>query len=568
MPANPQHESVFQAVWARYQGASSEAERASFIQSLEGLLDPEQFAYVKVRLWERIAELEQATRELDAVVRQQASLLEEATKPPLLRGMVLAEPQNDLVLVAVGTRRFEVEVSDRFDGGLTPGREVVLTGEGTAIVDIREFSTGGEVGTLDTVLPDQRLVVGDHASKIVLNPIAELRGLELEPGQAIRYDRTHGLAFEAMPQDETQQKSVYSLEEEIDHRALEIIAGLDAEMRELLSLINLSLRSDLVGAYDMRQDKGCILHGPPGCGKTLLVRAALAKLKDDGGLEPLLLLVPPSGLSSMWVGEGPRKTRELFDGARRAAETGKLVVIVMDELEWLSARTGRRAMDGGARATDNLVQAVCSEIDGMRQLQNVFIIGTTNRYDVLDTAFTRAGRLETQIRIPRPNAVAARAIFVSHLRKTPIRLNGKVEIGSQVAADLLEDIIPTLYSPESCEAQVVNVVHRDGRNVMHRAPEFMSGAQIEHWCLHAKRQSCIRDTEAGESKPTGLTRDDLRDSIDQSLDRLAETTSAANLPDHLGHYNDPEARIDIVSVTSARPPVRIHKYVGPEGVPV
>ena len=118
MPANPQHESVFQAVWARYQGASSEAERASFIQSLEGLLDPEQFAYVKVRLWERIAELEQATRELDAVVRQQASLLEEATKPPLLRGMVLAEPQNDLVLVAVGTRRFEVEVSDRFDGGL------------------------------------------------------------------------------------------------------------------------------------------------------------------------------------------------------------------------------------------------------------------------------------------------------------------------------------------------------------------------------------------------------------------------------------------------------------------
>ncbi len=551
-----------------YRDRSTRGEGVAFIQGLDGLLNAEQLAYVKVRLWERIGELEQATRELNTVVTEQAELLEEATKPPLLRGMVLAEPRDNLVLVAVGSRRFEVEVGDRFDAQLTPGREVVLTGEGTAIVDIRDMWTGGEVGTLDSVLPDQRLVVGDHTSKIVLNPIAALRGLELEAGQPVRYDRTHGLAFEVMPQDETQQKSVYSLEDDIDYRAAEVIAGLDSQMREVTDLINLSLRGDLVNAYEIEQDKGCILWGPPGCGKTLLVRAVLAKLKAETDLDPLMLLVPPSGLQIMWVGEGPRKTRELFDAARREAKKGRLVTIVMDELEWLSARTGRRGMDGGARATDNLVQAVCHEIDGMRALPNVFIIGTTNRYDMLDTAFTRPGRLGTPILVPRPNATAARAIFLSHLRNTPIRLNGKVEAGTEVASELVDDIIPALYSPESSEAKVVNVVYRDGRNVTHRVPDFLSGAHIEDWVKRAKRRACLRDTYAGETAPSGVTREDLHEAIDQRLDELAETISPANLPDHLGHYDDPEARIEIVSVTSARPKVRIHRYVEPEGLPV
>jgi transitional endoplasmic reticulum ATPase len=153
--------------------------------------------------------------------------------------------------------------------------------------------------------------------------------------------------------------------------------------------------------------RGVLLYGPPGCGKTFLVKAIAGAGKAN------VLSVKGAELLSKWVGESERAVRELFRRARQAAPT----LVFLDEVDALAPIRGQ-ASDGGT--TDRVVASLLTELDGVESLRNVVVIGATNRPDLVDPALLRPGRLERLVYIPPPDAEARVEILRATARTVPL----------------------------------------------------------------------------------------------------------------------------------------------------
>jgi transitional endoplasmic reticulum ATPase len=153
--------------------------------------------------------------------------------------------------------------------------------------------------------------------------------------------------------------------------------------------------------------RGLLLYGPPGCGKTFLVRALA------GSGQANVLSVKGAELLSKWVGESERAVRELFRRAREAAPT----LVFLDEVDALAPVRGQSA-DAGV--SDRVVAALLTELDGVEVLRNVVVVGATNRPDLIDPALLRPGRLERLIYVPPPDAEARAAILRAAAKDTPL----------------------------------------------------------------------------------------------------------------------------------------------------
>jgi SpoVK/Ycf46/Vps4 family AAA+-type ATPase len=166
--------------------------------------------------------------------------------------------------------------------------------------------------------------------------------------------------------------------------------------------------------------RGVLLYGPPGCGKTYLVKALAGTGKAN------VLSVKGAELLSKWVGDSERAVRELFRRAREAAPT----LVFLDEVDALAPTRGQ-ATDGGT--TDRVVAALLTELDGVESLQNVVVIGATNRPDLIDSALLRPGRLERLVYVPPPDADARTEILKAVSRSVP--LDEEVDLAA-LGADL------------------------------------------------------------------------------------------------------------------------------------
>lgn len=153
--------------------------------------------------------------------------------------------------------------------------------------------------------------------------------------------------------------------------------------------------------------RGVLLYGPPGCGKTYLVKAIAGTGKAN------VLSVKGAELLSKWVGDSERAVRELFRRAREAAPT----LVFLDEVDALAPARGQ-GTDGGV--TDRVVAALLTELDGVEDLRNVVVIGATNRPDLIDPALLRPGRLERLIYVPPPDGAARAAILRASSRAVPL----------------------------------------------------------------------------------------------------------------------------------------------------
>merc|ERR1719321_2591559 len=188
------------------------------------------------------------------------------------------------------------------------------------------------------------------------------------------------------------------------------IGGLENVKRELQEVVQYPVEHpDKFEKFGMSPSKGVLFYGPPGCGKTLLAKAIANECQAN------FISVKGPELLTMWFGESEANVREVFEKARQAAPC----VLFFDELDSIAKSRGSSVGDGGGSG-DRVMNQLLTEMDGMGAKKNVFIIGATNRPDIIDTALMRPGRLDQLIYIPMPDLESRQAILKATLRKSPV----------------------------------------------------------------------------------------------------------------------------------------------------
>ncbi|GAB7041692.1 MULTISPECIES: AAA family ATPase [Catenuloplanes] len=256
-----------------------------------------------------------------------------------------------------------------------------------------------------------------------------------------------------------------------------------AEVKELLteSVLWPLTYPDTFARLGVQAPRGVLLYGPPGCGKTYLVKAVAGSGKAN------VLSVKGAELLSKWVGESERAVRELFRRAREAAPT----LVFLDEVDALAPVRGQGS-DGGT--TDRVVAALLTELDGVESLRNVVVIGATNRPDLIDPALLRPGRLERIVYVPPPDAEARTAILRAAAK--PVPLADDVDLAAlgtalenfsaaDCAALIREAALAAMR--ESLDATSVTAAHV--ASARDRIRPSLDPAQVAHLAAYAESRS-------------------------------------------------------------------------------
>ncbi|KAK9194794.1 hypothetical protein WN944_005501 [Citrus x changshan-huyou] len=197
---------------------------------------------------------------------------------------------------------------------------------------------------------------------------------------------------------------------EVPNVSWEDIGGLETVKRELQETVQYPVEHpEKFEKFGLSPSKGVLFYGPPGCGKTLLAKAIANECQAN------FVSVKGPELLTMWFGESEANVREIFDKARQSAPC----VLFFDELDSIATQRGASVGDAGG-AADRVLNQLLTEMDGMNAKKTVFIIGATNRPDVIDPALLRPGRLDQLIYIPLPDEASRLQIFKACLRKSPI----------------------------------------------------------------------------------------------------------------------------------------------------
>ena len=197
----------------------------------------------------------------------------------------------------------------------------------------------------------------------------------------------------------------------------EDIGGLETVKKELQELVQYPVEHpEKFLKFGMQPSRGVLFYGPPGCGKTLLAKAIANECQSN------FISIKGPELLTMWFGESEANVRDIFDKARSAAPC----VLFFDELDSIAKSRGGGGGGDAGGASDRVINQILTEMDGMGSKKNVFIIGATNRPDIIDSAILRPGRLDQLIYIPLPDDGSRTSILKANLRKTPV--SKKVDI--------------------------------------------------------------------------------------------------------------------------------------------
>lgn len=194
------------------------------------------------------------------------------------------------------------------------------------------------------------------------------------------------------------------------------IGGLKEQMEEIKEVIELPLKKPkLFKKIGIQPPKGILLYGPPGTGKTILAKAVASSTNST------FIEIVGSELVQKFIGEGAKLVKEIFHLAKIKAPT----IIFIDEIDAIAA-TRIEIGTSGEREVQRTFMQFLAEIDGFKHLENVKVIGCTNRKDILDPAVTRPGRLDRLIKIPLPNKEGKKEIFKIHTKN--MLLDKKMDI--------------------------------------------------------------------------------------------------------------------------------------------
>ena len=418
--------------------------------------------------------------------------VEQLGAPPSGFGIFLDLYEDDADVLING-KKMRVTISPEIDRSqLSSGREVVLN-ESLNIISIHGFEIAGEIVKLKNLLDNnsRAVVIGRADEERVVRIAESLSDVSIKTGDSLLLDSKSGFVYEKIPKSEVEELVL----EEVPDVNYEDIGGLGAQIEQIRDAVELPfLHKDLYAEHQLKAPKGILLYGPPGCGKTLIAKAvanSLAKKvtektgNKDG--KSYFLNIKGPELLNKYVGETERHIRLIFQRARDKASEGTPVIVFFDEMDSLFKTRG----SGVSSDVENtIVPQLLSEIDGVEGLENVIVIGASNREDMIDPAILRPGRLDVKIKIQRPNAQGAAEILSKYLTSDlPINEDDlALHKGDRQATikTMIDKAVEQMYT-ESDQNRFIEVTYVNGDKEILYFKDFSSGAMLENIVSRAKK---------------------------------------------------------------------------------
>ena len=418
--------------------------------------------------------------------------VEQLGAPPSGFGIFLDLYEDDADVLING-KKMRVTISPEIDRSqLSSGREVVLN-ESLNIISIHGFEIAGEIVKLKNLLDNnsRAVVIGRADEERVVRIAESLSDVSIKTGDSLLLDSKSGFVYEKIPKSEVEELVL----EEVPDVNYEDIGGLGPQIEQIRDAVELPfLHKDLYAEHQLKAPKGILLYGPPGCGKTLIAKAvanSLAKKvtektgNKDG--KSYFLNIKGPELLNKYVGETERHIRLIFQRARDKASEGTPVIVFFDEMDSLFKTRG----SGVSSDVENtIVPQLLSEIDGVEGLENVIVIGASNREDMIDPAILRPGRLDVKIKIQRPNAQGAAEILSKYLTSDlPINEDDlALHKGDRQATikTMIDKAVEQMYT-ESDQNRFIEVTYVNGDKEILYFKDFSSGAMLENIVSRAKK---------------------------------------------------------------------------------